>query len=102
MGAAIGAALPHTDVEDELVGEVSYSTTDELGARALDLIDQGKETATEFYEKAAEVASDAHDAVKDRVVAESTRSRQVRRVVIAHQFKSRTDSGAKSPPPRLC
>ncbi|QKK26880.1 DUF3618 domain-containing protein [Rhizobium hidalgonense] len=70
VGAAIGAALPHTDVEDELLGEVSDSTTDELGARALDLIDQGKETATEFYEKAAEVASDAHDAVKDRVVAE--------------------------------
>ncbi|QKK33121.1 DUF3618 domain-containing protein (plasmid) [Rhizobium indicum] len=70
VGAAIGAALPHTDTEDELLGEASDSATDKLGARALDVVDQGKDVASEVYGKAALVASDAHDAVKDRVVTE--------------------------------
>ncbi|MBB3302555.1 ElaB/YqjD/DUF883 family membrane-anchored ribosome-binding protein [Rhizobium sp. BK077] len=70
VGAAIGAALPHTDTEDEWLGEASDSTTDTLSARALDVVDQGKEVATEVYEKVASVASDAHDAVKERVATE--------------------------------
>jgi hypothetical protein len=68
VGAAIGAALPHTDTEDEVFGEASDATTDKLSAQALDVVDQGKEVATEVYEEAASIASDAHDAVKERVV----------------------------------
>ncbi|MDR9762786.1 DUF3618 domain-containing protein [Rhizobium redzepovicii] len=67
VGAAIGAALPHTETEDELLGEISDATTDKLGAQVLDVVDQGKEVATEVYEEAASIASDAHDAVKERV-----------------------------------
>ncbi|MBB3137015.1 ElaB/YqjD/DUF883 family membrane-anchored ribosome-binding protein [Rhizobium pisi] len=70
VGAAIGAALPHTDTEDEWLGEASDSTTDKLSARALDVVDQGTEVATEVYEKVASVASDAHDVVKERLVNE--------------------------------
>ncbi|WP_326893532.1 YtxH domain-containing protein (plasmid) [Rhizobium beringeri] len=70
VGAAIGAALPHTDTEDEFLGDAADSTKERLTAEALDVVDQSKEVASEVYEKAASVASDAHDAVKDRLITE--------------------------------
>ncbi|MBY5783939.1 DUF3618 domain-containing protein [Rhizobium leguminosarum] len=71
VGAAIGAALPHTDTEDELVGEAADSAKDTLSHQAQDAVAQGKEVASEVYQKAVDVASDAHDAVKERVVDEA-------------------------------
>ncbi|WP_434733613.1 DUF3618 domain-containing protein [Rhizobium sp. YTUHZ044] len=71
VGAAIGAALPHTDTEDELVGEAADSTRDSLSHQAQDVLAQGKEVASEVYHKAVDVASDAHDVIKERVVDEA-------------------------------
>ncbi|MDO3434597.1 DUF3618 domain-containing protein [Rhizobium sp. CBN3] len=71
VGAAIGAALPHTDAEDELVGEAADSTRDSLSHQAEDLVAQGKEVASEVYHKTVDVASDAHDVIKERVVDEA-------------------------------
>jgi hypothetical protein len=70
VGAAIGAALPHTDTEDEFLGEAADSTKDKLAAQAQDVVDQGKEVASQVYDKAVAVAADAHDTLKDRVLDE--------------------------------
>lgn len=70
LGAAIGAALPHTDMEDNLLGDVSDDTKDKVTAASRDVVDRGKEVASEVYQKVVEVASDTHDEVKERVVEE--------------------------------
>ncbi|EJC64644.1 Protein of unknown function (DUF3618) [Rhizobium leguminosarum bv. viciae WSM1455] len=71
VGAAIGAALPHTDTEDDLVGEAADSTKDSLSHQAEDVLAQSEEVASEVYHRAMDVASDAHDAVKERVLDEA-------------------------------
>ncbi|TAZ68027.1 DUF3618 domain-containing protein [Rhizobium ruizarguesonis] len=71
VGAAIGAALPHTDTEDYLVGEAADSAKDTLSHQAQDVLAQSKEVASEVYHRTVEVASDVHDAVKERVVDEA-------------------------------
>ncbi len=70
VGAAIGAALPHTDVEDELLGDASDTAMENVTAASQDVMDRGKQVASEVYEKVLEVASDTHDTIKDRVVEE--------------------------------
>ncbi|MUZ62602.1 hypothetical protein GOZ98_07545 [Agrobacterium vitis] len=42
-----------------------------MSAQASALADQGKEIASDAYDKAVAVASDIHDAAKDRVVEEA-------------------------------
>ena len=71
VGAAIGAALPHTEQEDALLGNAADATKEAVSAQASALADQGKEIASDAYDKAVAVASDIHDAVKDRVVEEA-------------------------------
>ncbi|TNM64995.1 DUF3618 domain-containing protein [Aliirhizobium smilacinae] len=71
VGAAIGAALPHTEQEDALLGDAADATKEAVSAQASALADQGKEIASDAYDKAVAVASDLHDAVKDRVVEEA-------------------------------
>lgn len=70
VGAAIGAALPHTDMEDELVGNASDTAMEKVTAASQNVLDRGKEVASEVYDKVVEVASDTHDTIKDRVVDE--------------------------------
>ncbi|WP_426233616.1 DUF3618 domain-containing protein [Pararhizobium sp. DWP3-4] len=70
VGAAIGAALPHTEMEDDLLGDAADSTKDKVTAASKDVVDRGKEVASEAYDKVVEVASDTHDIIKDRVVEE--------------------------------
>lgn len=76
VGAAIGAALPHTDQEDQALGEVSDSVKANVAATASDLVDQGTEIASDAYDKAISVASDVHDAAKDRIAEEVDRAKQ--------------------------
>jgi hypothetical protein len=71
VGAAIGAALPHTEQEDALLGDAADATKEAVSAQASALADQGKEIASDAYDKAVAVASDIHDAAKDRVVEEA-------------------------------
>ena len=68
IGAAIGAALPHSETEDDLLGDVADSTKNKVTAASQEVVDRGKEVASELYEKVSEVASDTHDTIKDRVV----------------------------------
>ncbi|EJC75231.1 Protein of unknown function (DUF3618) [Rhizobium leguminosarum bv. trifolii WSM2012] len=70
LGAAIGAALPHTETEDQLVGEAADSTKEELSSQAQVLVERGKDVASQVYETAAEAASEAHDTVKESVVSD--------------------------------
>ncbi len=70
VGAAIGAALPHTEMEDDLLGDAADSAKEKVTAASQDVVDRGKGVASEVYEKVVEVASDTHDTIKDRVVEE--------------------------------
>ncbi len=75
VGAAIGAALPHTEQEDALLGDAADATKEAVSAQASELADQGKEIASDAYDKAVAVASDIHDAARDRVVEEVDKSK---------------------------
>lgn len=71
VGAAIGASLPHTQKEDELVGEAADAVREDLSGRASDLMGKGKDVAKDVYEKAVSVAADVHDAARDRIADEA-------------------------------
>lgn len=71
LGAAIGAALPHTEVEDETLGETSDKLKNTVSAEVAKTVDKVGEAASDAYAKAVSVASDVHDAARDRVVAET-------------------------------
>jgi hypothetical protein len=70
VGAAIGAALPHTEMEDDLLGDAADNTKKKVTAASQDVVGLGKEVASDVYEKVVKVASDTHDTIKDRVVEE--------------------------------
>ncbi|ANL31177.1 hypothetical protein AMC90_PD00151 (plasmid) [Rhizobium phaseoli] len=70
VGAAIGAALPSTEIEDELAGEVSDATKEAISAETSELVDQGAAIASNAYQRVVTVASDAHDDIKDRLSEE--------------------------------
>ncbi|MDP9840498.1 hypothetical protein J2T09_005285 [Neorhizobium huautlense] len=71
LGAAIGAALPHSQVEDEALGETSDKLKDTVSAEAAKAVDKAGEVVSGAYAKAVTVASDVHDAARDRVAAET-------------------------------
>jgi hypothetical protein len=71
IGAAIGAALPHTRQEDEMLGETADEMRRKAADQASDMIDKGAEVAKDVYDKAAAVASDVHDSAKERIMEET-------------------------------
>ena len=68
-GAALGAALPHTKQEDQLIGEQADKVRGQAVDAAGSLYDQGKQKAAEVYDdvrdKAGKLYSDAKDEVTD-------------------------------------
>ena len=64
VGAAIGAALPHTETEDKLLGDASDSTKDMAKSRAADAVEHGKEVASEVYDNVAKAAAAGQDTIK--------------------------------------
>jgi len=66
-GAALGAALPHTSQEDELIGEHADRLRGEAARRAGELYEQGKEQASHIYEEATSRAGQIYDEAKDKV-----------------------------------
>lgn len=66
-GAALGAALPHTRHEDELMGETADRLRDQASTQAADMMRQGEEVAQDLAKKAAAVASDVHDAAREKI-----------------------------------
>lgn len=67
VGAAIGAALPHTETEDEALGDTSDRMRDSLAAKASELTDKAAAGAEGVVEKASDAALEAHDAARDRL-----------------------------------
>lgn len=65
LGAALGAALPHTRQEDELLGEAADAVKAKAGEEASHLYEQGREKATELYEEASHRAGDLYQQAKD-------------------------------------
>jgi hypothetical protein len=71
VGAAIGAALPHTRQEDEAVGAMADDVKTRVSAEASKTLDKAEHLATDVYDKAVSVASDVHDVARDRIVEEA-------------------------------
>ena len=66
-GAALGAALPHTEQEDQLVGEQADKLRKQASHAAGDLYEKGKEQIGGLYEEAAGKAADIYDEAKEQV-----------------------------------
>ena len=66
-GAAIGAALPRTEQEGAMMGEMASKVRRDLSAEADKMLDKGNELASEALDRASTVATDLHRAAKDRI-----------------------------------
>ncbi|MDX1205786.1 DUF3618 domain-containing protein [Sinorhizobium medicae] len=66
-GAAIGAALPHSEAEDAAMGDVAEDMRTNISARANAGVAQAMEAGQEILDKAGEAVLEAHDAAKDRL-----------------------------------
>lgn len=69
-GAAIGAALPHTDEEDKAIGKVADKVKSKAVEAASDAYEDGKAKAAELYEKGKDGAAQVYDDVRGQVVAQ--------------------------------
>ncbi|OHV80916.1 DUF3618 domain-containing protein [Ensifer sp. LCM 4579] len=67
VGAAIGAALPRTETEDEAVGEVSDRMREELADRANEAAGEAVAAAENVVQKSSDAALEAHDAALERL-----------------------------------
>lgn len=67
FGAAIGAALPRTEQENAMMGEMAGKVRRDLTDEADKALQKGSEMASEAYDRASAVASDLHDAAKERI-----------------------------------
>lgn len=75
VGAAIGASLPRTEREDELMGEMSDEVKSKVAAQASDVMDRAESVASDVSHSAAAIVSDVHDAAKDRITDEARQFR---------------------------
>jgi hypothetical protein len=66
-GAAIGAALPHTDQEDQAIGKVADKVKRQAAEAASDVYEEGKVRAAELYEKGKEGAAQVYEDVRGQV-----------------------------------
>ncbi|MDX0696219.1 uncharacterized protein DUF3618 [Sinorhizobium medicae] len=66
-GAAIGAALPHSEAEDAAMGGMAEDMRSNISARANAGVAQAMEAGQEILDKAGEAVLEAHDAAKDRL-----------------------------------
>jgi hypothetical protein len=67
VGAAVGAALPHTDQEDQLLGDRADKLRGKAVKTAGKLYEDGKEKAAELYDDASAEAGKIYADVKDKV-----------------------------------
>lgn len=73
FGAAIGAALPRTRTEDEMLGETATDIRKDISHQAKKAMDRGGEIASDIYDQAASAASDVKRAAADRINQETDR-----------------------------
>ncbi|MCY1665152.1 DUF3618 domain-containing protein [Rhizobium sp. SL86] len=71
IGAAIGAALPRTEREDEMMGDMSDEVKGGVAARASNALDEAEHIASDVSHKAASVVADVHDVARDRIAEET-------------------------------
>jgi hypothetical protein len=71
VGAAIGAALPHTRQEDETIGVMADDVKTKLSSEASKTFDKAESIATDVYGKAVSVAAEVHDVARDRIAEEA-------------------------------
>lgn len=64
-GAAFGSALPHTEQEDELIGEAADTAKARVGQESEHLYDEGREQAEALYEDASERAGEMYQQARD-------------------------------------
>jgi hypothetical protein len=69
-GAAIGAALPHTDQEDQAIGKVADKVKGKAVEAASEVYEDGKAKAGELYEKGKDGAAQIYDDVRGEAVAQ--------------------------------
>lgn len=67
VGAAAGAALPHTAQEDDLLGEQADKLRGKAMNQAGKLYEKGKEKVAEVYDEASEKAGEIYSDVKNKV-----------------------------------
>jgi hypothetical protein len=73
-GAALGAAIPHTRQEDEMLGELADEVKNEAGHVASDLYAKGKEKAGEIYEEVSEKAGEIYGDAKSKLTGDESGS----------------------------
>lgn len=66
-GAALGASLPHTAQEDQLIGRQADKVRRSAGETAGKLYEKGKEQAADLYEEASDKVGELYSETKDRV-----------------------------------
>jgi hypothetical protein len=66
-GAALGAVVPHTRQEDQLMGDAADSIKRQAGEMAADLYEQGKQKAGELYEEVSEKAGEVYGDAKRKL-----------------------------------
>lgn len=88
VGAAIGTALPRTQHEDHLLGEVSDNLKKEAGHKAGELYEKGKEQVGTLYETAQEKAT--------RLYGQAKETLEQAKDSIAGSVSSGTSSGSSS------
>eukprot|EP00913_Durusdinium_trenchii_P010542 g9886.t1 len=71
VGAALGATLPRTKQEDELMGEMADKTRNKLSAEASRRMDQAEHIASDAYKRTAAVAADVYDEARQHIVQEA-------------------------------
>ncbi|MEO6396173.1 MAG: DUF3618 domain-containing protein [Devosia sp.] len=69
-GAALGATLPHTEQEDQLLGREADRVKRKAGKVAGELYEEGKEQAADLYDKATDKASQIYSDAKRQVTGD--------------------------------
>jgi len=70
-GAALGATLPHTQQEDELIGEEADKARRSAKRAATQLYEQGKDQVSQAYGEARKTGSDLYEHAKDTLAGET-------------------------------
>jgi hypothetical protein len=83
-GAALGAVVPHTRQEDELMGEAADEVKHQAGEIATDLYEQGKEKAGELYEEVSEKAGEMYGDAKRKLTGEGDENLGTDQGIIRH------------------
>jgi hypothetical protein len=72
-GAALGAALPHTQQEDQLIGEEADRVRRKAGKAAAHLYEQGKEQVSDAYGEVRKTGNELYENAKSKLTEQPVR-----------------------------